>query len=325
MTRKEKMKYYRRRQIALVIGIVIVLGAIIAAIVLILSGDDEVEENTPSVSSESVSDDLAADKVIDNEDMRFEFAMDEITIEVDEEYKALLINETDDMNVTWESSNPSVAIADDGRIIGVSEGSCDITAKLESLGLSAEMRVYVEKGGHEIVEKDGITYVDGILIANKSYSLPSDYAPDFLPETQAAFDAMEADASALGLNLYISSGFRSYEYQSQIYNNYVARDGQAEADTYSARPGHSEHQTGLALDLNTIDMSFENTDEYEWLRDNAHKYGFIIRYPEGKEDITGYQYEPWHLRYLGEEIAQDVYESGLCLEEYLGIDSVYAE
>lgn len=325
MTRQEKMKYYRRRQIALIIGVVLVLGALIAAVVLLLSGDDEVSENTPSVSSESITDDLAADKAIENEDLRFEFAVDEITIEVEEEYKAHLINETGDVSVTWESSNTSVAVVDNGRIIGVGEGSCDITAQIESLGLSARMRVYVEKGGPEIVERDGITYVDGILIANKSYSLPSDYAPDFLPETQAAFDEMEADASVLGLELYISSGFRSYEYQSQIYNNYVARDGQAEADTYSARPGHSEHQTGLALDLNTIDISFENTAEYEWLRENAHKYGFIIRYPEGKEHITGYQYEPWHLRYLGKEIAEDVYESGLCLEEYLGIDSVYAD
>ena len=136
---------------------------------------------------------------------------------------------------------------------------------------------------------------------------------------------MQEDAAAKGLNLYIASGFRSYEYQTTLYNRYVERSGKEEADRYSARPGYSEHQTGLALDLNTIDASFADTDEYEWVKRNCYKYGFIIRYPEGAEEITGYMYEPWHLRYLGTDIARDVYESGLTLEEYLGIDSKYAE
>src|SRR5699024_5056985 len=102
-------------------------------------------------------------------------------------------------------------------------------------------------------------------------------------------------------------------------------DGAEMADTYSARPGHSEHQTGLAFDLNEISDAFAGTPEAEWLAEHAHEYGFIIRYPADKEDITGYSYEPWHVRYLGKEIAEKVYESGLCLEEYLGIDSVYAD
>ena len=144
------------------------------------------------------------------------------------------------------------------------------------------------------------------------------------PTAQAAFDEMAADAAAQGLNLYISSAFRSYEYQDGLYNRYVAQDGQELADTYSARPGHSEHQTGLAFDLNTIDDSFANTAEGQWVAEHAHEYGFIVRYPADKVAITGYQYEPWHIRYLGDEAAA-VYESGLCLEEYLGITSEYAE
>lgn len=345
MTRAEKMKYYRRRQIALVIGIIIVLGAIITAIVMIFSGDDDngsskektVTDKQDTVLSSSKSDNkedklvAEADKVIDEDDeeLCFEFAVDEITIKVGEINNVILINETDETDVVWESSNASVATVDDGEVLGIGEGSCDITAEIESLGLSAELRVYVE--GEEktleerIVVENGITYVDGILIANKSYSLPQDYDPGFLPETQEAFSEMQADASAEGLYLVNNSGYRSYWTQSTIYNNYVSMDGQAAADRYSARPGHSEHQTGLALDLNSIDMSFENTPEHLWVKENAHKYGFIIRYPEDKEHITGYQYEPWHLRYLGVEIATAVYESGLCLEEYLGIDSVYAE
>ena len=96
-------------------------------------------------------------------------------------------------------------------------------------------------------------------------------------------------------------------------------DGQALADTYSARPGHSEHQTGLAFDVGAIDDNFGSTAAGKWLANNAHLYGFIIRYPKGKENITGYKYEPWDIRFLGIDIATKVYESGLTLDEYLGI------
>lgn len=170
-----------------------------------------------------------------------------------------------------------------------------------------------------------ITYIDGILVVNKTYALPSDYAPGVSSEAQAAFDAMQADATAMGLNIYISSAYRSYDYQAGLYQRYVDRSGKAEADRYSARPGHSEHQTGLAFDLNTISDEFKDTDEGKWVAENCHKYGFIIRYPEEKESVTGYMYEPWHIRYLGVETATAVYESGLCLEEYLGITSEYTE
>ncbi len=172
---------------------------------------------------------------------------------------------------------------------------------------------------------DGITYVNGILIANKSYGLPADYAPGVSEEAQAAFDEMAAGAAQDGITLFIASGFRSYDYQAQLYQRYVDRDGKEQADTYSARPGYSEHQTGLAFDLNEVSDAFIGTPEAEWLAAHAQEYGFIIRYPADKVAITGYKYEPWHVRYLGKETAAAVYESGLCLEEYLGIDSVYAD
>lgn len=176
---------------------------------------------------------------------------------------------------------------------------------------------------YEITQKDGKTYVGGILIANKTYSLPSDYAPGVDSTAQAALNKMTAAAGNDGINLNVISGYRSYSTQEQIYNDYVKRDGKAAADTYSARPGHSEHQTGLAFDLNSLSTSFENTSEGKWLAKNCYKYGFIIRYPKGKESVTGYQYEPWHVRYLGVDMATKVYNSGLCLEEYLGITSKY--
>lgn len=178
---------------------------------------------------------------------------------------------------------------------------------------------------HQVRNINGITYVNGILIANKTYPLPSTYNPGALTsETQAAFNEMKNAAwSEKRLNLWVCSGFRSYRYQASLYNSYVNRDGKAKADTYSARPGHSEHQTGLAADINYAGSSFDTTPEAAWLAANCWRFGFIIRYPQGKQDITGYKYESWHVRYLGKELAKMVYDSGLTLEEYLCIDSVY--
>ena len=177
--------------------------------------------------------------------------------------------------------------------------------------------------GLEVI--DGVTYVQGILIANKTYALPSSYDPGTDNEAYNALYEMEQDAAAEGIVLFLNSGYRDYYTQEAIYNNYVSMDGKAEADTYSARPGHSEHQTGLAFDLNSFEESFGETREGKWLAENCHKYGFIIRYPKGKEHITGYIYEPWHVRYLGKDVATKVYKSGLTLEEYLGITSEYQD
>lgn len=226
----------------------------------------------------------------------------------------------------WTSSDEKVATVNGiGNITAVSEGIC--TVKVQSAvcpEVCAEVKVTVT-AAPAAQSVTGLTYIDGILVVNKTYALPSDYNPGVDPDAQAAFDKMQAAAAKEGLNIYISSGFRSYDYQSGLYDRYVQRSGKAEADRYSARPGHSEHQTGLAFDLNSIDMTFADTDECAWVNEHCAEYGFIIRYPKGSESITGYMYEPWHLRYLGAENAKKVYDSGLTLEEYLGIDSKYAE
>ncbi len=188
-------------------------------------------------------------------------------------------------------------------------------------------RVFTTSKGFQGKVIDGVTYIDGLVIANKTYKLPSNYGNGLTRETQDAFNKMKADASALGLNLWLSSGYRSYYDQQYIYNNYVKRDGQANADTYSARAGHSEHQTGLAFDLNTIDDSFTYTPEGKWVHDNCFNYGLILRYPKGKESITGYMHESWHMRYVGIDLAKKLYNNGdwITLEEYFGIDSKYSE
>ncbi|MCD7859466.1 MAG: M15 family metallopeptidase [Firmicutes bacterium] len=188
---------------------------------------------------------------------------------------------------------------------------------------------------------DGVTYVDGYLLVNKTYSLPADYVPEgtkaaldgvqksnegLVLEAWEAWQQLQAAAAAEGLSIYISSGYRSYSYQGMLWSNYVARDGQAAADTYSARAGHSEHQTGYCFDLNSISSAFTNTAEGIWVNENCCRYGFIIRYPEGKSDQTGYKYESWHLRYVGQELAQTLYNGGdwITMEEYFGLASVYA-
>jgi D-alanyl-D-alanine carboxypeptidase len=120
------------------------------------------------------------------------------------------------------------------------------------------------------------------------------------------------------------SGYRDYYYQEKLYNDKVDRSGKEEANKYVAQAGESEHQTGLAMDVlsdeyTTLDEGFKNTKAYNWIVENCYKYGFIIRYPEGKEQITGYDYEPWHIRYVGNEAAEQIARKGITLEEYLNI------
>lgn len=266
-----------------------------------------------------------------------------------------------DVSEKWETSDKNVATVDElGRIKPVGTGSCTIkVSSVNNPAVFAEVKVKVtapvttttvtttappttapgstepvvtyttavDANGKrtDIEVKDGITYIQGLMIVNKSYPLPKEYNPGAMtPETKSAYDEMVKDAAAAGLSLKSVSDFRSYDTQDQLYKNYCARDGQAAADTYSARPGHSEHQTGLAIDINCAGSAFDNTPEAKWLADNCWKYGFILRYPKGKESITGYQYESWHVRYVGKDWAKKITDSGLTVEEYFQIDSKYA-
>ena len=161
---------------------------------------------------------------------------------------------------------------------------------------------------------------DDIIIVNKKHGLSKDYNPGENPTAKAAFVRLRDDMINQGLNVGRSySGFRSYNYQKTLYDNYVSRDGQAAADRYSARPGYSEHQTGLVFDLTDKSGNLlEDSRASQWLKDNAHNYGFIVRFQAGKEASTGYMPEAWHIRYVGKE-AKDIHDSGLSLEEYFGI------
>ena len=273
-------------------------------------------------------------------------------------YVTMLPRTATNIDEVWTSSNPAIASVDNwGNVYALSEGTCTVSViSKANPAVKADIKVTVRSKPvipppatttstttsttttttttatapvptvttRLIQNINGATFVDGILIVNKTYELPADYPTGALnPNALAQFNKLTEDAAKLGLSIKCSSGYRSYKDQERIYNNYVAIDGIVKADTYSARPGHSEHQSGLAIDVNSIDYTFLNTPECDWLAKNAHKYGFIIRYPLGKEAYTGYSYEPWHIRYLGIDTATAVYNSGLSLEEYLGITSAY--
>ena len=172
------------------------------------------------------------------------------------------------------------------------------------------------------------------ILVNKYIYLPNDYIPDNLAEinneyaidnkqlvyeAKEKFEEMCDDAKANGYTIRAISAYRDYEYQKNLYDKYLSTDTKENVDTYSARPGHSEHQTGLVVDVDNSTTNFENfesTEEYKWMRENSYKYGFILRYPKGKEDITGYSYESWHYRYVGKTIAKYIYENNITFDEY---------
>lgn len=193
-----------------------------------------------------------------------------------------------------------------------------------------------QEGLYTLAEPESIP-----VLVNKQYSLPENYKPtdliypkvDFIfddkiekrmmrKEAAKALEKLFKAAEKDNMHLAGVSAYRSHQTQISIFSNYVAKDGEEKAKTYSALPGTSEHETGLSIDVTTHDGAcaaqdcFGDTNEAKWLAEHAHEYGYIIRYLKGKEDITGYKYEPWHIRYVGVDIATEIYESKLTLEEY---------
>lgn len=156
-------------------------------------------------------------------------------------------------------------------------------------------------------------------------NVPNNNGQPLREEAAVATEQLAAAAAEQGLTVRVLSGFRDYAYQVELYNGYVARDGQAAADTYSARPGHSEHQTGLVVDFDdgggcALQECFESTPAGAWIAEHGHEYGFVLRYPRGQEHVTGFMYEPWHFRYVGVELATQLRNSDAAtLEAFFGL------
>ncbi len=201
----------------------------------------------------------------------------------------------------------------------------------------------------EVIDVNGLATItnetDILVLVNKQRNLPSDYIPSDLvepnvpfsfdeklekrkmrKESSEALEALFAKAKEDGIEIVAQSGYRSYKTQDAIFKSNVKRKGEKEANKSSAYPGQSEHQTGLAMDITSASVNyvleeiFGETPEGLWLAKNAAQFGFIIRYPEDKTDITGYVYEPWHVRYVGKEVAEEITEQKITLEEFFGLN-----
>lgn len=256
---------------------------------------------------------------------------------------------SDSKSVTYTSSKPDIITVDaNGTVKAESKAaigaSSVITAsyKGKTAALTVKVKYALEDTVKTVSGKNIVTNeTDIAVLVNKKRGLPDNYEPTDLTEPKVEFsfsgksekkmlrkEAAEAleklfkQASNDGIKLYGVSGYRSRSTQTTIYNYNVKTQGQEETDKVSAKPGFSEHQTGLAIDVSSqsakfaLEEVFGTTKEGKWLAEHAHETGFIIRYPKGKESITGYSYEPWHIRYVGTEMAKEIYENKWTLEEY---------
>lgn len=208
----------------------------------------------------------------------------------------------------------------------------------ELKGMRIEKKIFDLKDGNMKVQGKSTDIAKELILVNREYGLNRYYKPEDLtiPDIEFTDEAnneekhvagiivkpledMISVAKKEGIILLGNSAYRSYRSQTKTYNNRVKSEGQESADAYVAKPGFSEHQTGLCIDITNRDKYFvKGTKEADWLAENCYKFGFIIRYPYGKKNVTGIEYEPWHVRYVGKKAAKDINEKGITLEEYLG-------
>lgn len=229
------------------------------------------------------------------------------------EFNSLSYYKEDNLNryIAYQESNPNLSIEDIVTRVNLNLDKEAYTDTIPATNLNTN---YV------LVNK--FNYLDSSYIPDNLELLDTSYAKSGIYLVKEAKDNLEKlieDAKEDGMNIRVISAYRSYTYQENLYNNYVSSDGVENADTYSARAGYSEHQTGLVIDITRAYdnfNNFENTDEYNWMLENAANYGFILRYPKDKEDITTYSFEAWHYRYVGVELAQKIKASNLTFDEY---------
>lgn len=277
--------------------IVIILSSIIVIIFIVLlvflfntnSNDKDIEEKKENITEEKNTKEKA------NEFSKYSY------------YKEENLNRYE----SYKANNPELSIEDIITRVNLCLDKEVYTDTVPSTNLNTN---------YLLVNK--FNYLDRNYIPNNLELLDNSYAKSGIYLVKEAKDNLErliSDAKNAGMNIRVISAYRSYSYQENLYNNYVKNDGVENADTYSARPGYSEHQTGLVVDVTRAfdDFNnFENTNEYTWMLENAHNYGFILRYPKDKENITTYNFEAWHYRYVGIELAKKIKASNLTFDEY---------
>lgn len=304
-------KRRRKKRIQMIVlsicAVIVIVGAFVLAV---MPKSYKIDDKTNTAGSEVVSENAAANETGDSNNSdevneKKQDPMQEIKkyFEKTEYYKA----ENAERYVEYFKANPDMTI---------DEIVWRVNANLDKLMYGFDIPVS--------------GYDDPYIIVNKYYTVSQGYEPPDMKEfdghllreeTGIAFERMQEDALAEGYNINIVAGYRSFEEQSELYNGYLSTDSEENVDRYTQRPGHSEHHTGMAMDISGTDcnelLDFVNSPEYPWVMDNCYKYGFIIRYPEGTEDITGYEFKPWHLRYVGVEVSTDMKEKNIkSYEEY---------
>lgn len=304
--KEARAKKIRRNRMIFGIGLLVVIILIVLLIKNILGGKKQVEEE-PKTPVEDVQEEVKDEEV--GVLQKFSVATKTTDIYKDpkkkDEDESIGSVPTDGYVKNYGVNGDYTRIAYQDKIGYVK------TADLKDAGNENEFKV-----------------VEGMLIVNDEFTLPSDYNPGIDQEAQKAFDIMVATAKRDNIVIKSASDYRNYEQQSKLSGQSKNQYGEYSATTNkSVKPGTSEHQTGLAFDVmgedydNKYDENFGNSKEAKWLEENAHKSGFILRYPKGKENITGRTYEPWHYRFVGVEAATEIHEKGLTLEEFAGIEN----
>ncbi len=306
------------------------------------SSDETVKNETADSESASVGD--TKKKPDDDRDRSAESDANEVDSSEDNNTGSGLSDVSTEENNTDEVSQSEDGKQTDNNDSKQSKEQFDFTGVKWSEELESELKdIDFNAFGFSVEEPTLISDVNSLFVlANKANYFPDNFVPIDLVSPKSgymgggdrnrlrkvaadALDRLVNEAASQGINIKNVSAYRSIEYQRGLFNSYAAKDGIEKANKYSSKPGHSEHHTGLCADVSSPSMAFGlgqsygKTKEGIWLAENAHRYGFVVRYPDGKENITGYTYEPWHIRYFGTSLASYLYQTGLTYEEFIAL------
>ena len=311
MTKKKKIKF-RKRYLVLFIIICLILGSIFLIFLKYKSKEIPVFNfstlNTIGYDNKTIK--YINEKLTEDEikDLESKEKIDNLELFISKKY---YLHKNLDRYLNYFTTHPELNI---DKIIAL------VNVNADTEGYSNSKKADLSKGILILVNK--YNKLDDSYEPTPMVDISTSYAyaeRRILKEVYDSFLEMYLAAKKEKIDLFVVSAYRSFSYQKNLYTNYIGMYGVDYANTVSAKPGYSEHQTGLAMDITTPDCQmseFKNTNAYVWLKDNSYKYGFILRYPEDKTDITGYAFESWHYRYLGKYMAKKVFEEGLTYDEY---------